>query len=239
MKKKVLALAAACAAFVGVQSASAHLDWDGFYVGASGSVDWIRDTKFVQPSPGGFAFDLDHKTGGNAALSVGYQWCEWRAELEGGFRHNSIDVSHSSATGFPDETHSIGKHTRIWSIMANGYYDIPFENCFSMYVGLGVGVGFHQLKVDQHSNAISGPAPFFQAAIDRTSTLFAWQVMSGLNYEVNDMWTVFLGYKFFATMKPKSFTVTNTGLAPSTQQTTTYKDFPYAHGIEAGVRFRM
>lgn len=231
MKKKILSLAAAFAACIGIQSAHAHLDWEGFYVGASGSVDWHRDIKQHGPipAPSGTTVDIDHNTGGNAALFVGYQWNEWRAELEGAFRHNSIDTIKVSVLGASGST-SVGDHSRIWSIMANGYYDFPLENCFSLYVGAGVGVGFHRLEVDAFTTTVSGPV----AKVNTKDTTFAWQLMTGVGYEISDQVSLFAGYRFFAITKPSDFTYV--GGVPVK---VSWNDFPYVHSVEAGLRIRL
>lgn len=234
MKKKLLTLAAVFAACIGMQTAQAHLNWECFYVGASGSVDWQRKAKLFNPPTAATNLtfeDVDYNTGGNASLFAGYQWNEWRAELEGCFRHNSNDNIAVNTAGSPEAKQSVGGHSRFWSIMANGYYDIPLEDCFSVYVGVGVGVAFHRFEVDAFTNTLLGAVP----KIKDRNTLFAWQVMSGVNYEVNDMLTLFLGYKFFATTKPDSFTLT----AGGSTATTTWKHFPYVHGAEAGLRIRL
>lgn len=229
MKKNLFTLAAACAAFIGINTASAHLDWEGFYVGAAGSVDWQRDASFNTPTLGpGTKTEVAFNTGGNASLFAGYTWEEWSLELEGGFRHNSIDTVKTVAAD--TDSFNIGDHGRVWSIMANGYYDFPLENCFSLYVGAGVGVGFYSLEIDAFTD--DGVAV---SKVDDKSTEFAWQATGGASYELSDQVSLFAGYRFFATTKPADFSIT----AGGTAYTTSWSEFPYFHSIEAGLLIRL
>ena len=84
----------------------------------------------------------------------------------------------------------------------------------SLYLGLGLGAA----KV-----AINDKAADME---DVSKTVFAWQVMAGVAYDINENWTVEAGYRLFNTSKVK---VANGVKAK----------MPFASSLELGLRYNF
>ncbi|MEM6682371.1 MAG: P44/Msp2 family outer membrane protein [Pseudomonadota bacterium] len=74
-------------------------------------------------------------------------------------------------------------------IMANGYYDFKNDSAFTPYVGLGIGLGF--VDVDY--------SPSDTTIIQDSATKFAYQLMAGATYDLNQSTGLYLGYRFRGT----------------------------------------
>lgn len=231
MKKKMLSVVAAFAAFCCVQS-HAYMDWSGFYVGASGAASFHDATERTFMANGAVNYPItEFKAGGRGSLFVGYQWNQFRAEVEGAFREHAIDKQITRVPGISSEPITdlnIDYYARSFSGMFNAYYDVSLRDNISAYIGGGVGVAYYELKTE----ALSKPS---YPAIKREDTVFAWQVMGGLSYAVTEMVDLFCGYRFFAITKPDSHVVNFAGTPVSVD----WDKFPYAHEVEAGVRIRL
>lgn len=243
MKRKILPVLAVCAALLGIQSVQAHFCWKDFYVGTSGSIDWARHNRLSIPASiadPAYNFTVKHKTGGNVAGFIGYEWNDWNFEVEGAFRHCPIDDVVFKSTGSADQTLGVGSHRRIWSVMFNTRYDAAINDCFSAYFGAGVGVGFHTLKLDALTFGVGNPVvTTMLSGIDERDTLLAWQAMTGLNYHATDHISLFLGYHFFATSKPRGYATTQTVGLLASQKKYSVAKHPVVHSLEAGVRFHL
>ena len=83
--------------------------------------------------PGGSA-TIDRDEGFIAGAAAGYQFGQFRAELNGDYSRNGVK---SASVG--GVTSSVGGHTQNISIMANGLYDIPLGLPIVPYIGAGAG----------------------------------------------------------------------------------------------------
>lgn len=75
-------------------------------------------------------------------------------------------------------------------VMANLYYD--FDTGTPLEVYLGIGVGFSDLSL--HDVSTAGARLF-----DGSGLVFAYQPMIGVDYALNDRWSIGLQYRYFAT----------------------------------------
>ncbi len=77
------------------------------------------------------------------------------------------------------------KKADVWSIpvMANLYASYPIHRMFDIYAMGGIGVAFN--KTDSITNAKG-----------KTKTNFAWQVGAGIDYMINNCWSLDLGYRY-------------------------------------------
>jgi opacity protein-like surface antigen len=86
--------------------------------------------------------------------------------------------------------------TNGWSAMTNFWRDYFFNDRFGMYGGGGFGVGGYQYSMQGAGGAI----PLGGSSVVNT---FAWQVGTGVTYQLSDRITFDTGYRFFA-MTPGS-----------------------------------
>jgi opacity protein-like surface antigen len=95
--------------------------------------------------------------------------------------------------------------TNGWSAMTNFWRDYFFTDRFGVYGGGGFGVGGYQYSMQGADGAI----PLGGSSVVNT---FAWQVGTGVTYQLSDRITFDTGYRFFA-MTPGStpLAVTNNG----------------------------
>ena len=107
-------------------------------------------------------------TGWTADVAVGHQFDDnFRAEAE---------LLYSDA----DHKNSDGK-IKVLAGLANAYYDFNTGTKFRPYIGAGVGIG--QVKLDD------GP-------VDDDDTGFAYQLMTGVSYPINDKLSAQVGYRY-------------------------------------------
>ena len=86
--------------------------------------------------------------------------------------------------------------TNGWSAMTNFWRDYFFTDRFGVYGGGGFGVGGYQYSMQGADGAI----PLGGSSVVNT---FAWQVGTGVTYQLSDRITFDTGYRFFA-MTPGS-----------------------------------
>ncbi len=122
--------------------------------------------------------------------ALGYDYGMVRAELELGYRHNTVD-SHTSSVGGalanPDGDSS------AFSMMINGLYDFENESPFTPYVGLGIG--FANIDYDNYRAAGA-------TAVNDDDTVFAYQAMVGFDYAFNHQISGIAEYRYFGTADP-------------------------------------
>lgn len=174
MKKLFLMLAAVMA--IALPKAAQAVDVEGFYAGGLGGLNFLQ-------------YHRDHvkvhfKAGWIAGLHAGYRWCNGlRLEGEVSYRHNKNKSV--KFRGF--ETRHIGGHLQTWSFMANGYYEIPLCWCVVPYIGAGIGYDATRFDACRSDSSFR----------DRGhKNGFAWQVIAGGLYPIDDCMELGLEYRF-------------------------------------------
>jgi opacity protein-like surface antigen len=117
-----------------------------------------------------------------------------RMEVEGRARgpmsgQTALEISSSTTVGavIPlDVTVTNG-----WSAMTNFWRDYFFTDRFGVYGGGGFGVGGYQYSMQSTNKE----APLSGSSVVNT---FAWQVGTGVTYQLSDRITFDTGYRFFA-----------------------------------------
>lgn len=163
-----------------VAPSAAMAQSSGFYVGAGAGPNWTAESDITGS---GIDTSADLDTGWMGALSGGYAHGNGlRTELELGYRSNGVDsVGSASATG--DAT--------SWSLMSNLLYDIKNSSKFTPYIGLGLGGAIVN---------IDGTSPVNSSRIDESDTVFAYQGIAGLSYNLNDAAHLFADYRYMRTL---------------------------------------
>lgn len=118
----------------------------------------------------------DYDNAGVFALGAGYHVNHYmRADMTVGYRPwGKVDFSGSGDS-----------KADMWSvpIMANIYAKYPIMNKFDIYGMGGLGIAWNK------TDSITG-------AKGRTRTNFAWTVGAGIDYYLNNCWSLDLGYRF-------------------------------------------
>jgi opacity protein-like surface antigen len=78
------------------------------------------------------------------------------------------------------------------AFMFNGYYDLPVAEPFNLYFGGGAGVATAQLETISLGQAI-----------DANENVFAYQLETGIGWNINPNVNFSLGYRFFSTADPE------------------------------------
>lgn len=155
---------------------------EGFFLGGNLGLSMPTDSTF---SDGANSNNVEYDAGFAGLLSAGYQFDNnWRAEAEFGARLNQI--SDITGTGAAAPTGD----TNVYSLMANAIYGIPTGTKFTPYVGAGAGVAW----VNNSSVATT-----LATTVDDTDTVFAYQGIAGIEYDINPLLKASLDYHYFRT----------------------------------------
>lgn len=219
MKKKLISIAAGIAALLSVQSASAYFDasaLEGWYIGTSGSGSWHGDTELGNDNA-----CVSHDFGYGFNFALGYELCDWnmRVEAEYVWRHWSNDRFKNASSEFTSDS----GHLREYAFMGNLLYDMELSDPFGMYIGAGLGLGNSRLELNNSDGAIRDTADDW---------VFAWQLMAGMVWDLNECWDLTLGYRFLALGKPSLPTSVN-GVCADVD------NMPYSNNIDLGLRFKF
>jgi opacity protein-like surface antigen len=174
--KKTLMAAAALVAFPAM--AQAQTPSSGFYIGAEGGLNWLLNTTITsQQGGGGFnPVTVTPQTGFAVGGVVGYDFVGPRVELEGVYRSNNTGVTLNGNGGRTN----IGQ----LGILANLLYDFAPGSTITPYIGAGAGVGF-----------VDGTGSL-------SSTVFAYQGILGLGWNVDTNFRVNLDGRYYGTSNP-------------------------------------
>lgn len=216
MRGKLLAASAAAALLFVAQGAQA----EGFYASFKGGMNLTHDAgNTISPDltplgpPPGLGVDLnttiDRSLGGVVMGAVGYGFSNGlRVEAEVGYRMNGLDTvsldSVDVSLGGSSVSIPIGLSvplqgdTDVLSFMANVAYDFDTGGALRPYIGAGAGVAL--LFTDA---ALTVPILGDISLIDDTAVAFAYQAMAGVDYAIDESWSVGLEYRFFGTVSPE------------------------------------
>ena len=189
MKKALMAAAALVALPV---MAQAQTPSSGFYIGAEGGLNWLLNTTVtgqqVNGSGNQVSVAVSPTTGFAVGGVIGYDFVGPRVELEGVYRQNQTNLSANNfGTRFGG---NVGTQIGQLGILANLLYDFAPGSTITPYVGAGAGVGF----VDGNSSL--------------SSTVFAYQGIVGLGWNVDQNFRVNLDGRYYGTSNP---TINNVG----------------------------
>jgi opacity protein-like surface antigen len=158
--------------------------------------------------------DVKYKWGFLGKASFGVSYDAWRLELEAAYRCSKVDEF--TATGINKDN---AKYS-VLSGMVNLFYDYSFTEEFYGYAGVGIGMAHAAYDL------ISTTAPNPRSTSGKL--VFAWQLMAGIGYDINEDWSLTAGYRLFNTTKIK-ISETNTGDLT--------KKAPFTHTVEIGLRY--
>jgi opacity protein-like surface antigen len=205
--KRFIVLAIFALVFI---TTSAQAADKGMYFSGNLGVSILSDADNEQL---GIVLESSYDPGLNIGGAIGYNFGSVRAEGELTYHSNDIDEISAFGIGAPGD----GTVSAI-SFMVNGYYDFHRENS-SLVPYLGGGIGFANVDADMSVFGIQ--------FADDSATVFAYQFMAGLGFNINPKTTLTAGYRYFATSDPEFNDTTG---------------FPFdseyqAHEFNFGVRF--
>jgi outer membrane protein OmpA-like peptidoglycan-associated protein len=174
MKKALMVVAGLMALPVAAQAQSPA---PGVYIGAEGGLNWLLNfSANTNLAPNFTTVSVTPQTGWAVGGVIGYDFVGPRVELEGVYRQNGLNI------GVPNT--AINSKVGQLGIMANLLYDFMPASVITPYIGVGAGVGF----VD--SNQSLG------------STVFAYQGIIGLGWNVDTNFRVNLDGRYYGTSNP-------------------------------------
>jgi len=174
MKKALMAAAAFVALPVMAQAQSPS---PGVYIGAEGGVNWLLNFTASPNNPTlPPTVSVNPQTGWVVGGVIGYDFVGPRVELEGVYRNNQTNIG-IPGTALNNQVGQLG-------IMANLLYDFMPASVITPYIGAGAGVGF----VDSNSSL--------------GSTVFAYQGIVGLGWNVDTNFRVNLDGRYYGTSNP-------------------------------------
>lgn len=192
MKKFLLSLLITSIVLLSTSKSNAHLDFlpCGFYIGGTGSMCWHSDQKFSSTTNGQETRSFDVGFGGSAVMGIRDNL--WRLEIESLYRRNRLKTANSEQ--FDDSGPAIGYNSDL-ALMTNLFLDMPSIDGIVFYAGGGIGFSINQSQLKNVGDT-SIPAPNLSR-----KTVFAWQVMGGIGYDIAPCATVYAGYRLFVTSK--------------------------------------
>jgi outer membrane protein OmpA-like peptidoglycan-associated protein len=173
MKKALMAAAAFVALPVMAQAQSPS---PGVYIGAEGGINWLLNFTANTNIPAFPTVSVTPQLGWAVGGVIGYDFVGPRVELEGVYRNNQHNAT-LRGTAMQDQVGQLG-------IMANLLYDFMPASVITPYIGAGAGVGF----VDSNSSL--------------GSTVFAYQGIVGLGWNVDTNFRVNIDGRYYGTSNP-------------------------------------
>jgi opacity protein-like surface antigen len=184
-----------------------------FYAVIGAGATLFPDPEVTDSTLPGVTGEIGTETGFNIHGAIGYRISDaFRAEAEFTYRQNDIDQLTIAAFGLSASGAASGDVTSA-SGMINGYWDIPVSGMIKPYLGAGLGVS--RVDAELTVAGVTG---------EGDDTVFAYQLMGGVQYDISSNAAVRVGYRFFATADPEFGTT-------ESEYTT--------HNIDAGVVFKF
>ncbi|TKB28064.1 porin family protein [Desulfopila sp. IMCC35006] len=187
-------------------AASPALAADGLYMGFEGGASFLNDADFVGTGQStGLSYTTEYDTGYVIGGFLGYQYQYMRIEAELAYRQNDLDdlsnvtvANVGTVPSFAAAGIGISGETNAFSAMVNGYLDIHNSSPFTPSIMAGIGFA----NVELNDVSFSSPSVTL-SAVDEDDTVFAWQVGAGLSYAFNEMVSLSIDYRYFATSDPQ------------------------------------
>lgn len=187
MKTCRTVFAALAVLLAGVGGAAAQSYYAGVYGGASISHDSDTTVSTLPGVPFTVTTNIGYALGGFAGYEFGNGF---RVEGELAYRRNSLDEQSALGTTF-----QMQGDAATLALMANGIYEFQSgASAFAPYLGAGIGVARFSL-IDA---GVVGSTPE-----DNDDTVFAYQLIAGVGYDLSPTLTVFADYRLFGTANPE------------------------------------
>jgi opacity protein-like surface antigen len=180
----------------------------------------------------------------SVGAGFGYRFNSWfrvdlTGELRAGGRLRAMDYVEFGGGSTMTNTYDGG--VRSWAALANFYVDLGTFctlGCLTPYLGAGFGFASHTVSGFTDVSAGVGSLGGYAATTTRTS--FAWALMAGVGYKVNDRLTLELGYRYLnlGDLPMLALRDPATGLPPASNDAVRARNLT-AHEIRVGMRWSL
>lgn len=178
---------------LGLSALSFGISHASNYVGGTLGWEQMQDSTASVLSGSGSDLDFEWDSGWTGSLYMGKRWNQWRGEFELSTRSQGIkDVTVKNTSAMSSGSGDM----MMWSLMANLHHDFSSFDLAGYQVtpSLGGGLGFSRAELD---NSSAGTA-----AINNSDTVFSYQVIAGLAWELNKHWDWTVDGRLFGASKP-------------------------------------
>jgi opacity protein-like surface antigen len=130
--------------------------------------------------------------GGAVGMAVARPSGQFRTEVEGrdrGAMSGPTSLAISGGT-FLDQA-ATTTASGVWSCMTNLWRDYDLNDAVGLYGGGGIGIGGYQYQT-------ASPDPQLVVTGANTINSFAWQIGTGVTYQMSSRVTFDVGYRFFS-----------------------------------------
>ncbi|MEQ8388034.1 MAG: OmpA family protein [Alphaproteobacteria bacterium] len=196
---------------------------DGLYGAIGGGATFLEDAD----NTGSITVESEFDPGFGVLGNMGYDWGDFRTELELSYREADIDrlqITNDNGLGVAAGVGSLnGLSTsgdgemRAFAVMGNVLYDMPLGRDFVPYVGGGIGIADVKLDADALGARIA----------DSSDDVLAYQGIAGVAYALTEQLYLFADYRYFATTDPELADVSGGAFDSEFK----------SHNVFAGLRF--
>jgi opacity protein-like surface antigen len=192
-----------------------------FYLAARLGANWNEETEFGIPGLVTNEYDTGINFSGAIGREFDYGGYGMRAELELGYLTNDIDSHTVAGLGNFGGGAAFGETNSLYGL-ANGYIDLgDWGGAFTPYVSAGLGLA--SVELEGHGVAPAG------VVMNDDAVGFAWQIGTGISYDVSDRMALEVGYRFF---NVENVDLTSVGGVSSDVDLR-------SHQVNAGLRYRF
>lgn len=208
------ALAVPCTAFAQADDFDDQQSLDQFDIGFDGKSSGyfvqvsgiLVDTRDQDTSNGDSAFGagaddgrVSFDTGFGISVALGYEFetAPFQVSVEYTYRRNDIDALSGNVFGTPGSVSNATGEIDSHAIMFNGIFDFAITGTpLSIYTGAGIGFAL----IDAELDSLAGIG--VDEANGGDDTQFAYQILAGLEYQIDEQFTIFAGFRFFDAREP-------------------------------------
>lgn len=193
MLKSWIFVIGAALVFVSPGAALAAGRGAGWYANVSAAYVIVDDSDLEDPALGSLTGQLSADDGFGLSGALGYRYgMGLRTEGELLYRDNDLDRIRVGGFGATVNGQLKGDVTAIAG-MINGFYDFDFHSTWTPYLGGGIGIADISIDIDNPS----------VISTDDSDTVFAYQVIAGVDVAINERASVGLRYRLFGTEDPQ------------------------------------
>ena len=193
MKPKKIGMLSLAAMLGSTTVVYAESDW---YVSLKAGVSIVEDNELSDSGiDGKYESDAGHTVSG----AIGMVFRDgYRIEFEVANQIN--DFENISGTEVEVGTFSIsGVDISVTTFLANAYKDFNITEKLSTYVSGGIGLAYGELDATAGQITVGATTVPFTDGSTYDDTVFAWQLGTGLGYDLTKEITLDLGYRYLGT----------------------------------------
>lgn len=166
----------------------------GGYVAISAGAVFPTDSK-QQSYQGANLIDNNVNLGIGPETNIALGMYVGHLRFEGEFGYHTNDVTGADFPALRASTTASG-HIDSYSLMANGYWDVPVRNGIQWYIGLGAGAA------REHAHTTVTIQGFSPLVSDGNAWVPAFQVMTGVAFRIAPKVHLNIGYRYWTTTNP-------------------------------------